>query len=88
MKFFYFFLKKYKYKKKDRYKMNGTFKDDVGENPFSRDGYNAEEVSMIILGVCGGIATIIYAFKRLTECSASCGKICCVESECKQEQEK
>ena len=65
--------------------MNGS--TDVGENPFSRDGYNAEEVSMIILGVCGGIATIIYAFKRLTECNSTCGKICCVESECKNEQQ-
>ncbi len=65
--------------------MNGS--TDVGENPFSENGYNAEAVSMIILGVCGGIATIVYAFKRLTECNLSCGKICCVESECKQTQE-
>jgi len=67
--------------------MNGS--TDIGENPFSENGYNAEAVSMIILGVCGGLATLIYSLKRISECNCSLGKrIFCVESECKQKPEK
>jgi hypothetical protein len=64
--------------------MNGS--TDVGESPFSPDGYNAEAVSLIILGVCGGIATIIYSLRRLKECNCNFAKLCCVNSECKDEK--
>jgi len=66
--------------------MNGS--TDVGIDPFSRDGYNPETISMIILGVCGGIVSIIYSLKRLTECKSKCDKICCIESDCKQQPEE
>jgi len=66
--------------------MSANGSTDTGENPFSENGYNAEEISLIFMGVCGGIATIIYAFNRLSECNCKiCNKLFCIESECKEE---